>query len=131
VALSEDHFVDHFPGMPVMPGSLIIEAMAQAATVLIEWSSGLSQKAVLVMVKDLKFRSFVSPGDQLLIEEDVVAVHDGLVELTCVARVNASVVAGGTLVMSSQEATNIHGPAALAMRDMIYETWLRTTRIDT
>ncbi len=131
VTMSEDPFVDHFPGMPVMPGSLIIEAMAQAATVLIEWSSDMAKKALLVMVKDMKFRTFVVPGDQLIIDEEVTSTHDGLHELACVARVNGAIVASGSLVMASREASEIHqNPAALVMRDMVFTAWLRNTRIE-
>lgn len=130
VALSEDHFLDHFPGLPVMPGALIIEAMAQAATVLLEWSSDQTKKAMLVMVKDLKFRTPVMPGDQIRIEEEVVATHDGLVELVCVARVDDGVVASGSLIMGLRDATTIYHPSVLHLRDVMYDVWLRTTRIE-
>lgn len=130
VALSEDHFLDHFPGLPVMPGALIIESMAQAATVLIEWSSDHTRKAILVMVKDLKFRSLVMPGDQIRIEEEIVSSHDGLIELQCSATVNDKIVASGSLIMASREASEIYHPAVLQVRNVMYDVWLRNTRIE-
>src|SRR5512140_2782338 len=67
-ALSEDVYSDHFFGYPVMPGALMIESLAQAGTILLEVSCRWTQKAVLVMVEKAKFRSFVRPGDQLIID---------------------------------------------------------------
>lgn len=130
VALSEDHFLDHFPGYPVMPGALILEAMAQAATVLLEWSSNHTTKAILVMVKNLKFRSMVVPGDQICIDEEIVSSHDGLTELQCTATVAGKLVASGEVIMASRTTSEIYHPSVLQLRDVMYDVWLRNTRIE-
>lgn len=71
VTINESFFQGHFPGAPVMPGVLIIEAMAQTAAALVVHSVGkeLEGKLVYFMAIDgAKFRKPVTPGDQLVIE---------------------------------------------------------------
>src|SRR6266852_5738821 len=67
VALSEDIYLDHFFGSPIMPGALLIESLAQAGTALLEVSANYRKKALLVMVQKAKFRCLVRPGDQLFV----------------------------------------------------------------
>lgn len=61
VTINEPYFVGHFEGEPVMPGVLMIEAMAQAGAFLFPDSDG----GYLVEVQKAKFKKFVQPGDQL------------------------------------------------------------------
>lgn len=65
VALGEDFFADHFPERPVMPGVLMIEALAQLSGWLIAASTSFRQSARVVSIGQAKFRKFVSPGTQL------------------------------------------------------------------
>jgi 3-hydroxyacyl-[acyl-carrier-protein] dehydratase len=68
VTMNEQFFTGHFPGNPIMPGVLIIEAMAQVAAIL-AFKSGLPGTAVYFMSIDkVKFRKPVVPGDQLRFE---------------------------------------------------------------
>ncbi|MDR2677672.1 MAG: UDP-3-O-acyl-N-acetylglucosamine deacetylase [Puniceicoccales bacterium] len=69
VSINEPYFQGHFPGRPVMPGVLQIEAMAQAAGVFMLHRANLAGKLALFMSCDrVKFRRMVEPGDQLCIE---------------------------------------------------------------
>jgi len=71
VTVNEPHFPGHFPGHPVMPGVLIIEAMAQAAGVMVYLASDEETKnkvCYFVSINNAKFRRPVLPGDQLRIE---------------------------------------------------------------
>ncbi len=72
VTVNEPFFPGHFPGHPVMPGVLIIEAMAQAAGVLggLQRDAGSGEKALFYLVKidKAKFTKTVVPGDQLVME---------------------------------------------------------------
>jgi 3-hydroxyacyl-[acyl-carrier-protein] dehydratase len=68
VTFNEPHFQGHFPGMPVMPGVLIVEAMAQTAAVMVGVSQGLADRGMGVFFMGLdgvKFRRKVVPGDVL------------------------------------------------------------------
>ena len=72
VTFNEPFFQGHFPGQPIMPGVLIIEAMAQVAGIA-AFSSGMEGKAVYFMsIEKAKFRRPVVPGDQLRIEIKVL-----------------------------------------------------------
>ncbi len=71
VSAGEPQFQGHFPGMPVMPGVLMVEAMAQAAGILAAKTGSFdpATQVLLFMAMDkVKFRKMVTPGDQLIIE---------------------------------------------------------------
>lgn len=76
VTTNEPFFDGHFPGQPVMPGVLMIEALAQAAGVLIFESSDLAKDGsnifLLAGVDKARFKSMVTPGDQLILTATVV-----------------------------------------------------------
>jgi len=65
VTLAEEHLHDHFPGFPVMPESLCIEAMAQTAGILVGEAKKFSEKVILAKIKKCVFFDFVRPGDTL------------------------------------------------------------------
>ena len=72
VTANEDFFNGHFPGLPIMPGVLIIEAMAQSCGVLLGEGGELKGKAVFFMsINNAKFRRPVVPGDQLRMEVEL------------------------------------------------------------
>jgi 3-hydroxyacyl-[acyl-carrier-protein] dehydratase len=68
-------FEGHFPGHPLMPGVLLIEAMAQTSGWLLIAMSKFTRLAVLASVKEAKFRTFVTPGQVLAVSASLV--HDG------------------------------------------------------
>lgn len=70
VSWGEPYFQGHFPGMPIMPGVLQVEAMAQAGGILAAKSGDFDPKTQVVFfmaISDVKFRKPVTPGDQLVI----------------------------------------------------------------
>jgi 3-hydroxyacyl-[acyl-carrier-protein] dehydratase len=80
VTSSEPHFQGHFPGEPIMPGVLIIEAMAQTAAVMIGAAMGLADRRLLVYfmaIDNAKFRRKVVPGDQLLMDIETLRGKPG------------------------------------------------------
>ncbi len=75
VTMNEQFFQGHFPGEPIMPGVLVIEAMAQAGAVLMlsEMEDRHKKLAVFTGIDGAKFRRSIVPGDQIRIEVDVVS----------------------------------------------------------
>ncbi len=75
VTINEPYFQGHFPGYPIMPGVLVVEAMAQAGAVLMlhELPDRQTKLAVFTGIDNAKFRRQVVPGDQLRIEVDVLS----------------------------------------------------------
>src|SRR6267142_1675907 len=73
VTINEPFFAGHFPGLPIMPGVLIVEAIAQAGGALLLTEVGDRENKVMVFtgIERAKFRRPVSPGDQLRIEVEV------------------------------------------------------------
>jgi 3-hydroxyacyl-[acyl-carrier-protein] dehydratase len=75
VTVNEPHFQGHFPVIPVMPGVLIIEAMAQTSAVLVVETLGVIDQKLLVYfmsIEEAKFRNPVAPGDTLELHVDTV-----------------------------------------------------------
>jgi beta-hydroxyacyl-ACP dehydratase FabZ len=95
VTANEPFFPGHFPEFPVMPGVLIIEAMAQVAGVLVLSQIEDREKKVVLLasVDEAKFRRPVRPGDQLRIEMTVVKRKASIAKMRGEARVDGEVVA--------------------------------------
>ncbi len=73
VTINEEFFQGHFPGQPIMPGVLMIEALAQVAGLLAFRSGGATGKAVYFLsIEKAKFRKPVVPGDQLRLEVTIL-----------------------------------------------------------
>jgi len=93
VTINEPYFQGHFPGQPIMPGVLMVEAMAQVAGVL-AFSSGVEAKSVFFMsIEKAKFRKPVVPGDQLRIEIKVMQQRGHVWKFSGTARVEDKVAA--------------------------------------
>ncbi len=110
VALSEDFFEEHFPGRPIMPGTLILEGMAQLGGLLLEETirnpDSRPVKAVLSIVEKAKFRSPVRPGDQLEYSVSVLSVNDFGGQVDAKADCRGEVKADCRLVFAFHEFAN-------------------------
>jgi 3-hydroxyacyl-[acyl-carrier-protein] dehydratase len=80
VSLAEEHLHDHFPGFPIMPECLMIEAMAQTGGILVGEAMGFREKVVLAKISKAVFFDFVRPGDSLRIEAQISTIS---VEAAC------------------------------------------------
>src|SRR5581483_3723868 len=82
VSMNESFFAGHFPGFPVMPGVLIIEALAQAAAILSQRSAAkrADSKSLIFFagIDNARFRRQVVPGDQLILEAEVIRIVRGV-----------------------------------------------------
>ncbi|HEX5723864.1 MAG TPA: bifunctional UDP-3-O-[3-hydroxymyristoyl] N-acetylglucosamine deacetylase/3-hydroxyacyl-ACP dehydratase [Longimicrobiaceae bacterium] len=95
VTINEPFFVGHFPGRPIMPGVLIIEAMAQVGGLLVlETMENLDDKVVYFMSLDnVKWRRPVTPGDQIRFEVEVLQIRGATCRMKGVGTVDGHVVA--------------------------------------
>jgi 3-hydroxyacyl-[acyl-carrier-protein] dehydratase len=102
VSANEPHFQGHFPGRPIMPGVLILEAMAQAAGLLVFRSQGIKPDAdsvyYYVGIDNARFKKPVVPGDVLEIEVSLDRYMRGIGKFTCAARVGGQTVAEATIL---------------------------------
>ena len=108
VSANEPHFQGHFPGRPIMPGVLILEAMAQAAGVLVFSAEGATQQSdrmvyYYVGIDNARFKKPVVPGDQLEIEVTLERMLRGIGRFACLARVSGKVVAEATILCTVRD----------------------------
>ena len=96
VSANEPYFPGHFPNRPVMPGVLILEAMAQAAGILVfrTQNSKPDENSVYYYagIDNARFKRPVAPGDQLEIEVTILGSKRGVWKFGCIARVGEAVV---------------------------------------
>lgn len=100
VTMNEAFFMGHFPGYPIMPGVLIVEAMAQTGGVLV-LSDVPDRERKLVLfagIEEAKFRQPVVPGDQLRLELEVLALRKTVVKMRAQATVDGRLVAEATIL---------------------------------
>ena len=100
VTINESHFQGHFPGQPIMPGVLIIEAMAQTGGLLLLQEVPDREKKLLyfVAVDGARFRRPVVPGDQLKVEMKVISWRGDFCKLDGRATVDGQLAAEATLM---------------------------------
>ena len=93
VTINEPFFQGHFPGHPVMPGVLIIEAMAQVGGVgALNIKDNVGKLAYFLTINNAKFRKPVVPGDRLVIEVDLLKTKLSVIQTHAVAKVDDEVV---------------------------------------
>lgn len=107
VTMNEPFFAGHFPNRPVMPGVLILEAMAQACGILAILTSGNKRGEdelyYFVGIDKARFREPVEPGDQLLFKVQVLATKRGIWKFSGVAEVDGRVAAEAELMCAARK----------------------------
>jgi 3-hydroxyacyl-[acyl-carrier-protein] dehydratase len=102
VTMNEPFFAGHFPGFPVMPGVLVIEALAQVAAILSHLTRGTRADASSLIffagIDRARFRRQVLPGDQLILEADVVRIVRGVGKFNTRALVDGEIAAEAELM---------------------------------
>jgi 3-hydroxyacyl-[acyl-carrier-protein] dehydratase len=128
VSLADDVFVDHFPGHPVMPGALIVEALAQLGGVLAEAAVRTQGRtdlhALLTMVQRAKFRRMVRPGDRLELETKLVTVSEDGAQVKATATVDGALVGEAELGFAFAKITS---RKLIERRREIVNIWLHGT----
>ena len=105
VTMNEPFFVGHFPSFPVMPGVLIIEAMAQTGGVLVlrEFPDPSQRLVYFAAIEDAKFRRPVRPGDQLRLEIEVLSRKTTFCRMRGNAYVDGELVAEAVILCKIME----------------------------
>jgi len=106
VTANEPYFQGHFPGLPIMPGVLILESMAQATGLLAFYSMGEGRESkiyMLVGIDKARFRGQVIPGDQLILNVSLKRNMRGIGVYQCRALVDGNVVAEAEIMCSAQD----------------------------
>ena len=105
VTMNEPFFQGHFPNKPVMPGVLIIEALAQTTCLLANEASEVSGNAIylLVGVDKARFKRQVIPGDQLLLEAKLLKHKRGIWVVSTTASVDGKVAASAEIMCTARE----------------------------
>ena len=103
LSLAEEYLQDHFPGFPVFPGVLMVEAMVQTSAWLLRASNDFTYSMTLLQqAKAVKFNSFVKPGRSLHLEAKIVKTDDATVTLKTTGHLNAFADEGGESAVSAR-----------------------------
>lgn len=101
VTFNEPFFQGHFPGTPIMPGVLIVEAMAQVGGIaILSMNEYKGKLAVLTGIEKMKFRKQVVPGDTLIMEAELIAFKMGIGKAKVCARVDGKIAAEGEMMFA-------------------------------
>ncbi len=105
VTANEPYFTGHFPNFPVMPGVMIVEAMAQVSGILVAKLAPHTRGKIMFLasVEDAKFRKPVVPGDQLRIEMKLLRLKTTVAKIKGTAAVDGQVVAEASLMCKLTE----------------------------
>jgi 3-hydroxyacyl-[acyl-carrier-protein] dehydratase len=109
VTINEDFFNGHFPGHPVMPGVLILEAMAQSAGLLGMEILGPDRKPTMLYyfagADNVRFRRPIVPGDQVILEAKYISSRRGIWKFDCRALVDDQVVCSALITCAQRDMT--------------------------
>ncbi|HID79310.1 MAG TPA: 3-hydroxyacyl-ACP dehydratase FabZ [Aquifex aeolicus] len=112
VTVNEPQFLGHFPQLPIFPGVLILEAMAQVGGILLIESLGLEigKYAILYAgVDEARFKRPVVPGDTMVIEMESLVLKKKLSKMRGIVKVNGKVAAEAVIMASVVETQKIRG----------------------
>lgn len=101
VSVNEPQFTGHFPERPLMPGVLIVEALAQVAgIVLLQLEQYHGKLALFAGIDGVRFRRQVQPGDQLVMTAEVIKIKGAICRIKAEARVGEQLVTEGELMFA-------------------------------
>ena len=111
VTVNEPFFQGHFPGFPIMPGVLVVEAMAQCGGVLAlrEMPDRDSKVVLFASIDDCRFRAPVTPGDQLRLELEILRRRGAAIKMQGRAYVGERLAAEAVLMCSIADRPATHG----------------------
>jgi len=125
ISLSEDFFNDHFPRYPIMPGVLILEALAQLSGILLEATVEaqfqLKRKALISIMDKVKFRAISRPGDILTLHATIESVREDSGKVQTIALAGEKRIAETTMTFVL---TEFNDPELERKRDQLLKFWM-------
>ncbi len=129
ISLSEDFFDDHFPRHPIMPGVLVAEALAQLSGLLLEATVERDYKkkvkALLSIIEKVKFRNISKPGDTLVLNSEILSVHEDSGRVKTIAKVDEKVIAEAEMIFVL---ISFDDPELEKKRKQLLDFWLEETK---
>ncbi len=111
VSINEEFFQGHFPGLPIMPGVLIVEAMAQIAGMLGFITVGKRPRDGYMFLfagaDKIRFKRQVIPGDTIILKAELIMQRSGIFKFSCQAHVEGKLAASAEILVSEQQITLI------------------------
>jgi 3-hydroxyacyl-[acyl-carrier-protein] dehydratase len=100
LSMAEEYLADHFPGFPVMPGVLMLEAMTQASAWLVRASEDFAHSIVVLrQAANVKYGQFVEPGHTLMVTAEILSQSENLTKLKAQGIVDGKTSVSGRLVL--------------------------------
>lgn len=119
VSLAEEHLHDHFPGFAVMPGSLMLEGMAQTGGILLGQKNNFEHAVILAKVPKVTFHSWACPGDTLVYTAKLIDSRDEGGSVECVAHVGDRLVAEAEIVFAHVD-PNQSGAGTVDQKNFVF-----------
>ncbi len=112
VSIDEPHFIGHFPKEPFMPGVLVLEALAQTGGLAFHSSSHDEKEGIpfLARIEEFRLKRRVIPGDQIVLEAEILRIFSDLAKVKVVAKVGEEIVAEGMLVLAKRASASSSPP---------------------
>lgn len=118
VSLAEEHLHDHLPGFPVMPGSLMLEGMAQTGGILLGEVNNFERAVILAKVPKVTYHSWVVPGDTLTYSAQLANVSEEGGVVSCTAHVGEKLVAEAEIMFAHVNANS--GEGAIDQKSFVF-----------
>lgn len=123
LSLAEEYLADHFPGFPVLPGVLMLEALVQAGGWLVRCSEDFAHSTVLLKeTRAVRYNNFVAPGDQLQLQLSVKKTEGGMWDLQGSGMVNGGSAVAARITLEVFNLADRHADLARA-DELQIKTW--------
>ncbi len=135
-SLSEDFFADHFPGMPIVPGTMITESMGQILGLLIEKSyeerypDAKGVYPILSIIRKAKFRKNVLAGSTMTLSAELTSLHKETANGVVQARVNGELMATSELSFFLVDKSAVTSKKLHEERESLVDYWMNGLPID-
>ncbi len=124
VTLAEEHLHDHYPGFPVMPGSLIIEGMAQTGGLLLGEVNNFEHLVILAKIPKVVFHSWATPGDTLHYKADLLDAREEGGTVSVTATCGDRLVAEAEIMFAHVDQMDADIPASADQKNFVFEMGL-------